>query len=343
MKTHRIFAVVAGFTTAVGFFALTVPASSAAMAPAGAAEVWRIVSSGGAHTCAIREDSTLWCWGNGSQGALGTGGEADENSPVQVVGDRTWSVVNTGLTHTCGVQSDGSLWCWGANEVGQLGVGDTGQRLVPTQVGTDDDWAAVSSGSEHTCAVKDDGTLWCWGGNLFGQLGQGNFQGFSNVPLQVGTSATWKFVRAGGFDTCALTNAADLFCWGANGFGQLGVGDTANRGIPVFVAGDYLKVSLTSNHTCAIQSTSDRHSRVSGKWHAVVLGTQQQGPARDRLADLPAQADPGWHGHGLGRRGSGPFPHLCDRCPTQAVVLGPQHVRPGSDWATTSPERCLSR
>ena len=150
MKTHRIFAVVAGFTTAIGFLAFTVPSSSAATSPAGAAQVWRIVSAGGNHTCAIQEDSTLWCWGNGSQGALGNGGEANENSPVPVVGGSAWASVNTGLDHTCRSRTTELVVLGEPTAPDRLGLGDTGQRLVPTQVGTADNWSsAVSSGAEH--------------------------------------------------------------------------------------------------------------------------------------------------------------------------------------------------
>ncbi len=263
MKTHRIFAVVAGFTTAIGFLAFTVPSSSAATSPAGAAQVWRIVSAGGAHTCAIQEDSTLWCWGNGSQGALGNGGEANENSPVPVVGGSAWSVVNTGLNHTCGVQSNGSLWCWGANDVGQLGLGDTGQRLVPTQVGTEDDWSAVSSGSEHTCAVKDDGTLWCWGdqqqrsarsGQLHGQPGPAAGRQLGYLEVRQGRRA--RHLRAHQrVRTVVLGRQPES--------GSSALATRIDREVPVQVSGLYAKVSLTSNHTCAIEDTSSLGGRVS--------------------------------------------------------------------------------
>jgi hypothetical protein len=79
------------------------------------------VSAGGYHTCAVKTDGSLWCWGRNDYGQLGDGTYADRNTPVQIM--TGVSSVALGYSHTCAVKTDGSLWCWGYNYYGQLGDG----------------------------------------------------------------------------------------------------------------------------------------------------------------------------------------------------------------------------
>jgi alpha-tubulin suppressor-like RCC1 family protein len=80
------------------------------------------VSAGGYHTCAIKQDGSLWCWGANWSGQLGDGTYTSRNTPVQIMSSGVSSVA-LGYAHTCAVRTDGSLWCWGYNEYGQLGDG----------------------------------------------------------------------------------------------------------------------------------------------------------------------------------------------------------------------------
>jgi alpha-tubulin suppressor-like RCC1 family protein len=93
------------------------------------------------HTCAIKSDATLWCWGYNGKGQLGDGTTSQRLSPVQV-GSATYIAVSAGRAHTCGIKSDATLWCWGHNASGQLGDWTTTQRFSPRQVGN-----AISGGA----------------------------------------------------------------------------------------------------------------------------------------------------------------------------------------------------
>ena len=77
---------------------------------------WASVAAGagidGEHTCAVKLDGSLWCWGANALGQLGVGSTTSSATPVQV-GSATWTNVSGGAAHTCGVQGDGTLWCWG--------------------------------------------------------------------------------------------------------------------------------------------------------------------------------------------------------------------------------------
>ncbi len=93
---------------------------------------WTSASAGQFHTCGIRLDQTLWCWGRNDSGQLGTGTAVTEvDTPLQVGTDQ-WSVVSAAGQHTCGVTTNGVLSCWGDNGVGQLGNGVAFDGPTPT-------------------------------------------------------------------------------------------------------------------------------------------------------------------------------------------------------------------
>ncbi|WP_155123548.1 MULTISPECIES: chromosome condensation regulator RCC1 [unclassified Actinoplanes] len=198
-----------------------------------------ILSAGDNHTCAIKTDNTLWCWGNNSAGQLGMAAGDTTNRLVPVkIGSATWSAVAAGAQQTCGIQTDGSLWCWGSGANGRLGQGDTTGYQAPKQVGTLTTWSRVTAGGGHVCAIQTDGTLWCWGLNSSGQLGVavGDTTDRPSVT-RVGTATSWKSISAGQGHTCGTQTLRTVWCWGQNGYGQLGLGDTINRTVPTQLAG----------------------------------------------------------------------------------------------------------
>jgi hypothetical protein len=105
------------------------------------------VSVGNAHTCGLKADGTLQCWG------YNTYGQTNVPSP-----NANWVQVSAGGYYTCGLKADGTLQCWGEN--------GNGQTNIPTP---NANWVQVSAGYYHTCGLKADGTLRCWGDNDYGQ------------------------------------------------------------------------------------------------------------------------------------------------------------------------------
>lgn len=172
---------------------------------------WNSVTTGGSHTCGIRDNNTLWCWGDNSSYNLGTGNTTQQLSPIQISAGNTWKMVTTGLSHTCGIRSDDSMLCWGSNGYGQLGVGDTNTRSNPTVVSGGGTWKYVSAGEGYTCGIKSNDTLWCWGYNNYGQLGDGTTVN-KNIPVQV--FGSWKQVSASKQHVCGIRTDDSVWCWG---------------------------------------------------------------------------------------------------------------------------------
>jgi alpha-tubulin suppressor-like RCC1 family protein len=220
-----------------------------------AAVTWVQVATRTTHTCGIRSDGTLWCWGKNDAGQLGDGSEeASRLEPVQVVaagesGEAPWAdweAVALGTSSTCGLRGDGTIWCWGSGGSGQRGDGSTAaSRTTPSQVlkaeGTAgpaawSDWVAIGLGGSTACGIRQDGTLWCWGASSFGQRGDAGDGGTARTtPIQVVASeesgedpwGDWVALGGGGFaHTCGRRADSSLWCWGRGTLGQRGDGST---------------------------------------------------------------------------------------------------------------------
>ncbi len=218
---------------------------------------WIAVSAGGQHSCAIKTNGSLWCWGNGGSGQLGNGGTGSQNSPVRESTSATdWVRVSAGQYHTCAIKTNGSLWCWGYDNKGQLGNGPTStNQPSPVRESTNaTDWIKVSAGQYYTCAVKLDGSLWCWGNDDYGQLGNGPTSTDQASPVRESTNATdWSDVGAGVQHVCARKTTGSLWCWGRNDRGQLGIGNLNNQDNPTNTfAVNVNETSAGTYHTCNI-------------------------------------------------------------------------------------------
>jgi alpha-tubulin suppressor-like RCC1 family protein len=171
---------------------------------------------------------------------------------------QTFTSLSRGGYHTCGLSSSGEVYCWGHNGFGQLGDGSTSSRTTPVKVNTAQTFKALASGSYHTCGLTTAGETYCWGRNDFGQLGDGTTLNRA-TPVKVPQGLfPFTSLSGGAFYTCALNSVGEAYCWGDNGFGQLGDGSTSQRTTPVKVSGfqSFKALSGGSYHICAASNTS---------------------------------------------------------------------------------------
>jgi len=92
------------------------------------------LASGADHSCALRPDGSVRCWGNNDTGQLGDGTTTDRRTPVPVTGLANATSVSPGFRHTCAALADGTARCWGNNDRGMLGDGTTTNRATPVVV-----------------------------------------------------------------------------------------------------------------------------------------------------------------------------------------------------------------
>jgi len=213
------------------------------------------ITAGSSHTCAVLDDGSVTCWGNGFDGRLGYGNTnaiGDNETPatnpvngglVDLPGTQGAIAISAGEYHTCAVLDDGGVSCWGSGSDGQLGYNSTnsvGQFESPTVYGTvvlpgGRTATSVTTGGSHTCAVLNDGTLTCWGLGSSGQLGYGNVNKIGDNETPAGNPVNGgivdlpgdhdvTMVSAGGYHTCAALTSGGVSCWGGGG-GVLGYGN----------------------------------------------------------------------------------------------------------------------
>jgi alpha-tubulin suppressor-like RCC1 family protein len=210
------------------------------------------LAAGPQHTCAVRGDGTVRCWGANANYQLGTGDARNRDTPTAVTGlTGSFVAVTAGTEHTCALRADGAVWCWGSNAMGQLGDGPA-TRTAPLQV-PGLTATAVSAGGQNTCALLADGSVRCWGANRYGQVGDGSSTN-RNAPVAVRTAAPAVELRVGATFACARLMTGVVQCWGYNGYGAVGDGTNNNRATPTNVVGVTGATELSGGgggHTCA--------------------------------------------------------------------------------------------
>lgn len=196
------------------------------------------LSAGGPNVCGLIPDGNGYCWGKNIGGSLGDGTVTNRSVPTPVTGGLAFQSISAGGAHTCGVTTSGAGYCWGWNTDGQLGDGTMNGSLSPVAVVGGLTFKAIAAGGLFSCGLTTEGVAYCWGDNLTEQLGQPRAQqGDSSVPVAVNTILRFEWLQAGNGHTCGKAMDGILYCWGANVFGQLGIGTfslSVDHPVPIF-------------------------------------------------------------------------------------------------------------
>ncbi|MCB9657713.1 MAG: hypothetical protein H6726_08715 [Sandaracinaceae bacterium] len=281
------------------------------------APTFTALEAGDDHTCGLRTDGSLMCWGRNDGGQLGRGSVAPYAGLGPVTSGLVFErVVAAGRT-TCALDDAGDVLCWGRNTDGQVGDRTSTARSVPTRVlgfettralgggggrpcavlstgdvtcwgdGTPTPEAqdagavavAVASGGRHRCIVTEDEGVRCWGSNENGQLGRGTTTG-SGEPAGDVTLPAVRALDAAADTTCAVTTAGEVLCWGNNSARLLATDSVAISNTPVSIPtlDDAVQVALSGSHACA--------RRADGRircWGTGTYGELGDGTAADAL------------------------------------------------------------
>lgn len=204
----------------------------------------------------LREDGSLWMWGENNNGECGTGDTVARSSPTSVLGSGNLynfvDFVIHGESGTTAIDDEGQVWGWGAWQ--DIGANSTtnqtspvrtslpaitpeGFRSSPTRVGTEATgpfFIDIAVGDNHNLALQADGSAWAWGKGTEGQLGTNDVlnQGF---PTSVIGGHSFIDIAAGTSFSYALKEDESVFAWGDNTCGKLGDGTTTDRSSPVSI------------------------------------------------------------------------------------------------------------
>jgi Regulator of chromosome condensation (RCC1) repeat len=276
------------------------------------------VSAGGWHTCALRQDATVWCWGQNQDGQLGTGG-ANTAVPVQVPGLSGVASVSAGHLATCARLLAGGVKCWGRYDGdSRFGIAfPTTPVDVPALAGA----TQVHVGRQTTCASFTDGGGGCY---LIDYSKSPEIE-FVRVPGLVGVSFISK--------ECAIVEAdSHVQCWGRNYDHGLGDGTTNSSTTPVNAIGmiGARSVSSGDGESCALLEAGTVHCWGVSSGGDVLVPQAVPLPTRVIAADGWCALDAGgtvycWGTNRFGQLGVPPAPNDFARLfpPTAVVGLEP--------------------
>lgn len=249
------------------------------------------VAVGGYHQCVLFENGKMKCWGFNNWGQLGYGDTKERGATAETMG-KNLPFVNLGSNFfvkkiyaeggsTCALSSQGLLKCWGYNGLGNLGYNhmrDIG--TLPNQMGSqlpaldfrDKNNKVLQLhdfyfGADSACAIFKNGESRCWGSNSLGQLGIGvsNSTVLQTSKLKPRISENVRFFVTAHYHACAVTISNKLFCFGANTYGQIGIGNpslvsvgstpesmTSLKPVDLGTDKEITQVLLGAYHTCAV-------------------------------------------------------------------------------------------
>jgi len=213
---------------------------------------FRALSAGPEHSCGITSAGEVQCWGRGIEGQLGHAGSvAPVSAPTPQVASVVPAVTNpsaiaAGGGVTCVGSATaydvtlGSVTCFGINSTVPAGAQRFFSMTRQLTAGGDPYYSA-----DTACVINPSGTAHCWGSNASGLLGVG-----ASAPVVVAQPtpvvqppALYSEIDAGTVHVCAIANDSRVFCWGANGSGQLGNGTQVDAQVPAVVSLPYLTPS----------------------------------------------------------------------------------------------------
>ncbi|MEV0280790.1 sialidase [Streptomyces sp. NPDC050610] len=222
----------------------------------------RQVAAGCDFSLALMEDGTVWAWGSGARGQLGTGDRASQDVPQEVKGlPANIAEITAGCHHGVARAEGGEVWAWGDNLKGQLGDGTAkSSSTVPVKTRWLKDIRRITAGGDHTLAMRNDDTVYGWGSNRYGQFLEPDaasepdaVRTNRSTPVAIDALDGARDLAAGRDHNLAVFDGK-VVAWGANGEGQLGNGTSVSRFAPVTaVRGDYHHVaaSLAGNTSYA--------------------------------------------------------------------------------------------
>ena len=245
-----------------------------------------------------------------------------------------WKQVSSRHSHACGIAYDNWLYCWGLNNYGQLGTGEWSsvpstmpKAIVRGAIPANATILQVATGQASTCVLASDYKVYCWGYNFDGELGNGtkgagnasyiigqfNPGIDTNVPVAVSNLTNIVQIATSHMHVCALDNFGKVYCWGNNGYGQIGNNvyggygygggadtvsvptEVTRRSGPNYLQNDVkvVQIATSKTHTCAVGNNGEIYCwgrGVSGELGLGLNNASYSLPIKVARGAIPADA-----------------------------------------------------
>jgi hypothetical protein len=225
-------------------------------------------------------------------------------SPTQVSGTSaswTWNTINENYLWGIGIKTDGTLWTWGKGLYSGPNYGDPDPVQIQAGGTAYNDWTQVTAGYNYMLAIRSNGTFWTLGANSYGQGGTNNTDSHASDRtslIQVGTDTNWALVASTGYASLAIRTDGTLWAWGRGTFGQLGLGDTANRSSPTQVGAlttwSKLPTFVYSTSPNTVPAAAIKTNGTLWTWGYNASGQLGQGDTTNRRSPVQVGAGTGW-------------------------------------------------
>lgn len=227
----------------------------------------------------IKNDGTVWAWGENKGGELGN--RTFDNVSIPAVSPlQDYEAIAPGSEYTMGLKKNGALWAWGKMVPGSLKQESDGSWVTESvPVANLGAVTSVAAGPIHRLAVQEDGTVWAWGANVLGESGN-----YSLNPVQIPQLNSVVSVSAGLVHSLALKSDGTVWAWGGNGDGQLGDGSLIDKLFPIQVSGLSSMIAISAGTHLSLGLKSDG---TVWAWGNNIIGPI--GDGRDKGSLTPVQ------------------------------------------------------
>ncbi len=235
-KTKKWLSMVVTLSMVVGLFSHIVTTS--AETEASSIPTDHLIAGGQRHSMAIKEDGTVWTWGNNEYSQLGDGTTVNKKVPQQITVQEGKKAVYAAAKQNCSmvILEDGTLWGWGSNNDHQLATPMGGLYSTPRQIIIDDGTKKVVSvavGGGHAAALLEDGIPWTWGTGCLGDGTSNNNP--SPQKITVGSDQKLGSIVSGASHFLSVSESGMLWAWGDNGWYAVGIEDDSDILSPVSI------------------------------------------------------------------------------------------------------------
>jgi alpha-tubulin suppressor-like RCC1 family protein len=183
----------------------------------------------------------MWSWGVNNFGKLAVFSTVYYSTPVSILGaKKTFCIVQAIQQHAMAIDYTGLIWTWGNSNNGQTGINlTTTTHSTPVSIlGARKTFCSINTGGNlDSYGLDYKGQIWSWGYNNNGQLGINSSLNQSTPVSILGNKKTFCYMYGNGSYCMSIDYKGQVWGWGYNGFGQLGINSIVNQSTPVSVQG----------------------------------------------------------------------------------------------------------